>query len=62
MFGNKSWVSDKGTYFSSSGKFVPRDGVEVDEAYVKSMNQIVLNKINMSTKIINNNYYSKVLK
>ncbi len=61
MFGNKSWVSDKGTYFSSSGKFVPKDGVEVDDEYVKSMNQIVLNKINMSTKIINNNYYSKVL-
>ena len=62
MFANKSWVSDKGTYFSSSGKFVPKDGVEVDDTYVKTMNQIVLNKINMSTKIIMNNYYSKVFK
>ncbi len=62
MFGNKSWVSDKGTYFASSGKFVPKEGVEVDEDYVKTMNQIVLNKINMSSKIISNNYYSKVFK
>ncbi len=62
MFGNKSWVSDKGAYYSSTGKFVPKEGVDVDSEYVKQMNQIVLNKINMSRKIIMNNYYSKVFK
>ena len=62
MFGNKSWVSDKGTYFTSEKKFVPKEGVEVEDDYVKKMNQIVLNKINMSRFIIENNYYSKVFK
>lgn len=61
IFGNRSWVSDKGTYFSASSKFVPREGIEVDNDYVKSMNQYVNNKITMSKMIIENNYYKKVL-
>jgi len=62
IFGNRSWVTDKGTYFAASGKFVPVDGVEVEDDYVKSINQIVNNKITMSKLIIENNYYKKVLK
>ena len=61
IFGNRSWVSDRGTYFSASRTFVPSDGGEVDEEYVKAMNQMVNNKITMSKLIIENNYYSKVL-
>ncbi len=60
MFGNRSWVSDKGTYFSASRTFVPADGEENDEEYVKAMNQIVNNRITMSKLIIENNYYSKI--
>lgn len=62
IFGNRSWVTDKGTYFAASRKFVPKDGEEVDEEYVKNINQIVNNKITMSKMIIDNNYYSKVFK
>lgn len=61
MFGNRSWVTDKGTYFARSGKFVLKDGEEVDEEYVQNINQIVNNKITMSKLIIENNYYKKVL-
>ena len=61
MFGNRSWVTDMGTYFSNSGKFVPKDGVEAEDDYVKTINQIVNNKITMSKMIIENNYYKKVL-
>ncbi len=60
MFNGRSWVTDKGTYFASSNKFVPKEGVEVEEDYVKNINQIVSNKQNMSKMIIENNYYSKV--
>jgi len=62
MFGNRSWVTDKGTYYTRSRTFIPIDGVEVEDDYVKNINQIVNNKINMSKLIIENNYYKKVLK
>ena len=62
MFGNRSWVTDKGTYFANSHKFVPKDGVSVDDDYVSTINGIVNNKITMSKLIIYNNYYSKVFK
>jgi len=61
MFGNRSWVTDKGTYFAASRKFVPKDEVEVDDDYVSTINQIVNNKITMSKMIIENNYYKKVI-
>jgi len=62
MFGNRSWVTDKGTYFTASREFVPKNGVIVDENYVNTINQIVNNKITMSKLIIENNYYKKILK
>lgn len=60
IFGNRSWVSDKGTYFASGRKFVPKNG-EVDEEYVNNMNMIVNNKMAMSKYIMVNDYYRKVL-
>lgn len=62
MFGNRSWVTDMGMYFTASKKFVPNEGVEIDDNYIKSVNQMVNNKITMSKLIIENNYYSKVFK
>ena len=61
IFGNSSWVSDKGTYFASSGKFVSRDGSTVDDDYIKYMNSVVSNKILMSRYIMQYDYYRKVL-
>ena len=61
IFGNSSWVSDKGTYFASSGKFVSKNGEEVSEDYIKYMNRVVSNKITMSRYIMQNDYYRKVL-
>ena len=62
MFGNRSWVSDKGKYFSSGGKFESKNGEEVDEEYIKIMNQIVNNKINMSKYIVEKDYYKYIWK
>ncbi len=61
IFGNSSWVSDKGTYYASSGKFVSRDGSSVDSDYVRTMNNVVSNKILISRYIMENDYYRKVL-
>ena len=61
VFANRSWVSDKGTYFSKSKKFEPKEGVEVDDSYVKNMNVEVANRFTISGQIINNNVYKKIL-
>lgn len=61
IFSNRSWVSDKGTYFYSSKKFVPRDGVEVGDEYIERINKKVSNAFTMSKLLIDNDYYNKVV-
>ena len=61
IFGNSSWVSDKGTYYARTGEFVAKDGIDVGEDYIKYMNRVVSNKITMSRYIMQNDYYRKVL-
>ncbi len=60
IFANKEWVTDKGTYMTRTGKFIPKDGVTVDDDYVNQMIKVVDNKVEMSRKIIMNDYYSKL--
>lgn len=61
IMSNRSWVSDSGTYFSSSKKFVPKDGVTVEEGYVDRINKIVANRFTMSGLLSSKNYYKIVL-
>ena len=61
-FQNKSWVSDKGTYLASQNKFIPKEGVSVDDEYVDNINKTVANRMRLSKLIIENDYYAKVLK
>lgn len=61
-FQNKSWVSDKGTYLASQDKFIPKEGVSVDDEYVDNINKTVANRMRLSKLIIENDYYAKVLK
>lgn len=61
-FQNKSWVSDKGTYLASQDKFIPKDGVSVDDEYVDNINKTVANRMRLSKLIIENDYYAKVIK
>lgn len=61
-FQNKSWVSDKGTYLASQDKFIPKEGVSVDDKYVDNINKTVANRMRLSKLIIENDYYAKVLK
>ncbi|MDE6285098.1 MAG: LTA synthase family protein, partial [Bacilli bacterium] len=57
IFGNRSWVSDYGTYFSSSGEFILKEGKTVADDYVTRMNKLVANKMNMSKLIMEKDYY-----
>ena len=61
IFNNKSWISDKGRYDYLKKKFYPFEGVEVDQDYVKKMNNIVSTKFQVSKTILQKNYYKKVL-
>ena len=55
IFKDKSWVTDKGTYYASTGKFIAND--EIDEDYVRNINNIVNNRTAISRMIVINDYY-----
>ncbi len=63
IFSNRSWVSDYGTYFANSRKFVPKEGIELEDtnAYVNAMNQKVANAFSMSKMIMQTDYYDYIL-
>lgn len=61
IFNNNSWVSDKGKYFSATNTFIPNDENFTDyNEYVKSINEEVNNRVNMSRYIIENDYYNYI--
>lgn len=60
MFANRSWVTNKGKYFTVTGEFIPNKGVTVTDDYVVNTNQKVNNRINISGNIIYKNYYKVV--
>ena len=57
IFGNSSWVSDYGTYYTATGKFVPKEGKEISDDYVSKMNKMVNNRVSMSKLIMTEDYY-----
>jgi len=59
IFKDKSWVTNKGTYRASTGKF---SGEDVSEDYIKTINQIVSNRVAISKLIVQENYYKKINK
>ena len=62
VFNNRSWVSDKGTYFANQKKFVPNETMEDVDEYVKNMNALVSNRLNIAKLILKTNYYNYLLK
>lgn len=59
MFANRSWVTEYGTYYANSSKFVP-NSEDVSSEYIEKINNIVNNRMNISKMIINNNYYKYI--
>ena len=57
-----TWVTSKGTYDSEKSKFIPREGVEVDEAYIQRIKDIVYNKIYYSREVQNTDYFNYLVK
>ena len=56
---NRSWVTDKGTYYANTGKFV---GSEVDSDYIRNINNLVNNRLNIAKLIVETDYYNYLMK
>ncbi len=65
IFSNRSWVTDYGSYNSSTRVFTPKEGKELigetQDEYVKRINNRVANSFTISKLIIDNNYYTYIL-
>ncbi len=57
-----SWITAAGTYEASTKTFTPNEGVTVADDYVSKVKSLVSGKIQMSKKIITEDYYSKIFK
>lgn len=62
VFSDRSWVTDKGTYFTHGKKFISKDGSEVDNEYISRINTRVANSFSISDSIIKNNIYNEIFK
>ena len=60
IFKDKSWVTNRGTYYASTGKFIAKTD-DIPEGYVDKINAIVSNRVAISRMIVDNNYYKSVL-
>ena len=61
IFKDKSWVTNRGTYFAASNTFQKRTD-DIPDGYVNYINNVVNNRVAMSRMIVANNYYKSVLK
>ena len=59
IFKDKSWVTNKGTYYASTGEFSAKTD-DIPEGYVNTINNIVNNRVAMSRMIVTNNYYNYI--
>lgn len=62
IFQDRSWISDKAIYDSSTNTYTSRTKDVVDRDYIDSVNNLVNIKLAVSREIINKNLYQYVLK
>ncbi len=61
IFNNRSFITDEGRYNSVTGKFIPNEGIEVEENYVETTLEKIERKFYYSEKVLDNDYYSLIL-
>ena len=59
IFKDKSWVTNKGIYYASSGVFDATVS-DIPDNYVNNINNIVNNRVAISRMIVNENYYKTI--
>lgn len=59
IFKDKSWITNKGTYYASSGNFEAKVD-DISDDYVDTINSIVSNRVAISRMIVENDYYKYI--
>lgn len=62
IFSNRSWITDRARKNTVSGTVTFTDGTTEDKDYVKKINGLVSEKFKFSAKILETDYYGKLLK
>lgn len=61
IFSNRSWITDRAIYNSVANTVNFKDGTTVDKSYIGKVNRIVADKFKYSAKILETDYYRKIL-
>ncbi len=61
IFSNRSWITDKARYNTASNSIEYINETKADSNYIKEVNRIVSEKFKYSTKIIETDYYGKII-
>jgi len=61
IFSNRSWITDKAMYNTITNTPIYMDDTIKDTDYVKKINMIVADKFKYSAKILDTDYYGKVV-
>ena len=59
---NRSWITDYGFFNGSNSSFTPAPDVTVPDDYVSRIRNIVNNRINLSTAILENDYFNTLFR
>ncbi len=61
VFNNKSWITDLAMYNSITRKLNTFSGESLDKDYVSTVNKLVDSKLKLSAKILETDYFKKIL-
>jgi len=62
IFSNRSWITDRAWFNSIGNKVMFTDGTVEDKEYVKLVNRVVADKFKYSAKILETDYYGKIIR
>ncbi len=62
IFSNRSFITDKARYNSRTREFETTEGINVSDTYQRRIQNIINAKFHYSAKILETDYYSKILK
>ncbi len=57
---NHSFITSQGRYNAATGEFIPNEGVEVEEDYLKNMKAVVSNKLSYSSNVFVYDYFNVI--